>query len=231
MAAADTRLVVAAGQGPLLTEVILCVRECTERGLSCGAKWFVFLPVAASTSVIRLNIPPHPHTPTPLPPSTHDVPSSLHEPWFCARRGAELASSIAASGVQCTPPVPTGPGALDLTLTDAREMTTVLLARAYFDVREFDHVAHTLRDARGPSATFLRLYARYLVRKFDAGSFHCGYPGYCFTHVLRYLRVLRPGRSGRRRKASNSTVRPWCGNCESLRLLWSSGRPGPALQT
>lgn len=40
------------------------------------------------------------------------------------------------------------------------------LARSYFDMKEFDRVVHTLREAGGNRARFLRTYSAYLV------SFH-----------------------------------------------------------
>jgi hypothetical protein len=47
-----------------------------------------------------------------------------------------------------------------------------LLARSYFDCREYKRAAHVLRDQIGRKSLFLRFYALYLV-SFDS-----------FSHVL-----------------------------------------------
>lgn len=39
----------------------------------------------------------------------------------------------------------------------------LLLARSYFDTREYRRAAHALQSASGSTATFLRFYATYLV--------------------------------------------------------------------
>ena len=39
-----------------------------------------------------------------------------------------------------------------------------LLAKPYFDFREYRRAAHVLRDQTGKKAVFLRCYALYLVR-------------------------------------------------------------------
>ena len=39
------------------------------------------------------------------------------------------------------------------------------LARNYFDMKEFDRVVFTLRQARGKRAVFLRTYSAYLVSR------------------------------------------------------------------
>lgn len=46
---------------------------------------------------------------------------------------------------------------------DVLEEDEFQLARSYFDMKEFDRVAYTLREARGNRARFLRTYAAYLV--------------------------------------------------------------------
>ena len=46
---------------------------------------------------------------------------------------------------------------------DILEEDEFQLARTYFDMKEFDRVVFTLRDARGSRARFLRVYAAYLV--------------------------------------------------------------------
>jgi hypothetical protein len=38
------------------------------------------------------------------------------------------------------------------------------LAKSYYDMKEFDRVVWTLRDAQGKRARFLRIYSSYLVR-------------------------------------------------------------------
>lgn len=39
-----------------------------------------------------------------------------------------------------------------------------LLAKSYFDCREYKRAAHVLREQNGKKSVFLRLYALYLVR-------------------------------------------------------------------
>jgi len=51
-----------------------------------------------------------------------------------------------------------------LTEADVDEADTFDLARSYFDSRELDRCAWTLRSCTGVKAAFLRAYARYLVR-------------------------------------------------------------------
>ena len=50
---------------------------------------------------------------------------------------------------------------------DLLEEDEFQLARSYFDMKEFDRVAHTLKNAhaRGSRARFLRAYSLYLVSK------------------------------------------------------------------
>jgi anaphase-promoting complex subunit 8 len=45
------------------------------------------------------------------------------------------------------------------------ELATTFLAKTYFDTREFQRCAHTLKDCTGLLPTFLRCYATYLVRR------------------------------------------------------------------
>lgn len=47
---------------------------------------------------------------------------------------------------------------------DVLEEDEFQLAKSYFDLHEHDRVVHTLREARGPRARFLKYYAAYLVR-------------------------------------------------------------------
>lgn len=44
-----------------------------------------------------------------------------------------------------------------------REQDLCLLAKSYFDAKEFDRAAHVLADSSSPKATFIRLYSRYLA--------------------------------------------------------------------
>ena len=46
---------------------------------------------------------------------------------------------------------------------DILEEDEFQLARSYFDMKEFDRVVYTLREARGSRARFLRSYSAYLV--------------------------------------------------------------------
>ncbi|KJE92156.1 cell division cycle protein 23 [Capsaspora owczarzaki ATCC 30864] len=47
--------------------------------------------------------------------------------------------------------------------TEAREADRVAFAKSLFDMREYDRVAHILRNAKGHTALFLRWYSRYLA--------------------------------------------------------------------
>jgi hypothetical protein len=49
----------------------------------------------------------------------------------------------------------------------------LLLARSYFDTREYRRAAHALQGASGRKATFLRFYATYLVIKIFFWHFFC----------------------------------------------------------
>lgn len=46
---------------------------------------------------------------------------------------------------------------------DAVDGDFYLLAKSYFDCREYRRAAHVLRDQSGKKAVFLRCYALYLV--------------------------------------------------------------------
>ena len=43
-------------------------------------------------------------------------------------------------------------------------MDAYTLAKAYFDVKEYDRAAHFLHDCNSKKAYFLYMYSRYLVR-------------------------------------------------------------------
>lgn len=53
---------------------------------------------------------------------------------------------------------------------DLLEEDEFQLARSYFDMKEFDRVAYTLRSAKakGSRARFLRIYSLYLVSNLHA---------------------------------------------------------------
>jgi anaphase-promoting complex subunit 8 len=53
-----------------------------------------------------------------------------------------------------------------------------LLAKSYFDCREYKRAAHVLRDQNAKKSVFLRCYALYLVRSylhFSLFLFCCNY--------------------------------------------------------
>lgn len=45
-------------------------------------------------------------------------------------------------------------------------MDAYTLAKAYFDVKEYDRAAHFLHGCNSKKAYFLYMYSRYLVRAF-----------------------------------------------------------------
>lgn len=80
-------------------------------------------------------------------------------------RTNEMVTSTPTAGVSyaSTPPVPEEEGDHDGAAVDS---DFYLMAKAYFDCREYRRAAHVLRDQTGKKAVFLRCYALYLV------SFH-----------------------------------------------------------
>ncbi|TEA36425.1 hypothetical protein DBR06_SOUSAS10810012, partial [Sousa chinensis] len=71
---------------------------------------------------------------------------------------AELAFSLPAlplSELQPPPPI---------TEEDAQDMDAYTLAKAYFDVKEYDRAAHFLHGCNSKKAYFLYMYSRYLIR-------------------------------------------------------------------
>ena len=50
---------------------------------------------------------------------------------------------------------------------DAVDSDCYLLAKSYFDCREYRRAAHVLRDQTGKKAVFLRCYAFYLVSSYS----------------------------------------------------------------
>lgn len=50
-----------------------------------------------------------------------------------------------------------------------------LLAKSYFDCREYKRAAHVLRDQTGRKSIFLRCYALYLVCSFSFCEINCLY--------------------------------------------------------
>ncbi|EAW62155.1 cell division cycle 23 [Homo sapiens] len=71
---------------------------------------------------------------------------------------AELAFSLPALPLaELQPPPP-------ITEEDAQDMDAYTLAKAYFDVKEYDRAAHFLHGCNSKKAYFLYMYSRYLVR-------------------------------------------------------------------
>ena len=76
-----------------------------------------------------------------------------------ACRSAELATAIQTNlPADGALPAPTAPSA-----ADTAEALTFMLARSYFDLREYGRAAHALRQCTGHKAIFLRHYSEYLV--------------------------------------------------------------------
>lgn len=77
-------------------------------------------------------------------------------------RTNEMVTSTPTAGVSyaSTPPVPEEEGDHDGAAVDS---DFYLMAKAYFDCREYRRAAHVLRDQTGKKAVFLRCYALYLA--------------------------------------------------------------------
>ncbi|OWK11907.1 CDC23 [Cervus elaphus hippelaphus] len=93
---------------------------------------------------------------------------------------AELAFSLPAlllSELQPPPPI---------TEEDAQDMDAYTLAKAYFDVKEYDRAAHFLHGCNSKKAYFLYMYSRYLFSSSLLGPLE---KGQVKNEALRELRV------------------------------------------
>ncbi|ORY28646.1 cell division control protein 23 [Naematelia encephala] len=137
------------------------VRELRDRGLLVSAKW-----ASELLSSLAEDVRSAPHLPFSPPLQPHHMPTTSASP------GPGPRPSI---GEFLPSP---GPGAFGAVAGPSRSMTShgiemeeeedVLeedefqLARGYFDMKEFDRVVHTLQNAKGKRARFLRVYSAYL---------------------------------------------------------------------
>jgi hypothetical protein len=71
---------------------------------------------------------------------------------------------------------------------EAQDLPKYLLAKSYFDCKEYDRAAFVLADSQSLKSKFLRLYSKYLV---------------C---PLNYTTHLRLGKSGRRKMVKRFLV-------------------------
>ncbi|KAF8253130.1 TPR-like protein, partial [Wilcoxina mikolae CBS 423.85] len=84
-----------------------------------------------------------------------------------AKWAAELLNSIASppSTPTSLPPTYLHPASKDPAeaALEASEFSTFLLAKSYFDVREFDRSSHVLEKCRSSKSRFIHLYAKFLA--------------------------------------------------------------------
>lgn len=101
-------------------------------------------------------------------PDAEKLQCMLRSAQECSQRGlyqsakwaTELAVAIQTNAPDVTPDL-TVPQESDS--DDVAESLTYMMARTYFDLREYGRAAHTLRQCSGRRSVFLRLYAMYLV--------------------------------------------------------------------
>eukprot|EP00056_Hartaetosiga_gracilis_P017736 m.8292 g.8292 ORF g.8292 m.8292 type:complete len:713 (-) comp6067_c0_seq2:216-2354(-) len=117
-------------------------------------------PDHSFADVIALSIPD-----LPSPAAQHE--ELLAMAYRCQRRGLlqtskwllELVSSLPFAEEE-TAEIPVNSDTIDL---PPDEMVIYLLAKTYFDMKEFQRAAHTLRNCSSPCALFLKLYSKYLA--------------------------------------------------------------------
>lgn len=97
------------------------------------------------------------HTSTP----SRDVPRSAY--------GRPSLSTMSPSEFMERPPIPPPTSAAEEQLA-AVEEDTFNLGKAYFDSKELERCAWALKESKSPKASFLRLYAQYLVRRIVSSS-------------------------------------------------------------
>lgn len=129
----------------LYNALTTAVLKCSERCLYQAAKWSAFLLYSPSS---------------PLLPSQAELT-------YLSSRAAEALTSMPPMPVLATTlpqaylhPISTTPSEATL---EAAELPNFLLAKSYFDVREYDRSSAALANCRSVKSRFLHLYARYIA--------------------------------------------------------------------
>ncbi|WOL15962.1 hypothetical protein Cni_G24744 [Canna indica] len=146
-------------------ELRSAARQLSDRGLYSAAKWASELlvdidpdvPPSSSASSSRA---------TPSTSSSARPLSHLHPDVAIYRRRLRSAAVGASGDVSATPPA--GVSYISTPIPDddgfdGGSNDRYLLAKSYFDCREYRRAAHTLRGQTGKKAVFLRCYALYLA--------------------------------------------------------------------
>ncbi|KAK4402358.1 Anaphase-promoting complex subunit [Sesamum angolense] len=132
------------------TELRAAVRHLSDRGLYSASKW-------AAEQLLGIEQDPSKHTPSHT--RFQRGSSSIRRRFRTA--GAAESSATPSGGVSyVSTPSMVGPEEYDY---DPIDSDFYLLAKSYFDCREYRRAAHVLRDQTGKKAVFLRCYALYLA--------------------------------------------------------------------
>ncbi|KAL1410905.1 Anaphase-promoting complex subunit 8 [Vanrija albida] len=144
-------------------DIRVTIRELKDRGLLVAAKWaselLTSLPKEYRTSPYLPFSPPTQQFGLSSPPRAGPRPS-LGE--FLPSPGPGMFSG---SGLNAEPGPSRSTTRHGIELEeedDVLEEDEFQLAKSYFDIRELDRVVHTLRNAKGSRARFLKCYAAYL---------------------------------------------------------------------
>ncbi|KAK4427192.1 Anaphase-promoting complex subunit [Sesamum alatum] len=132
------------------TELRAAVRHLSDRGLYSASKW-------AAEQLMGIEQDPSKHTPS---HTRFQRGSSSIRRRF--RTAAAADSSATPSGGVSYVATPSMVGAEECDY-DPIDSDFYLLAKSYFDCREYRRAAHVLRDQIGKKAVFLRCYALYLA--------------------------------------------------------------------
>uniref|UniRef100_A0A8C4NE93 Cyclosome subunit 8 n=1 Tax=Eptatretus burgeri TaxID=7764 RepID=A0A8C4NE93_EPTBU len=94
------------------------------------------------------------------------------------------------------------PASLSFTSEDVKDLDAYNVAKSYFDLKEYDRAAHTVKDCQSPKASFLHYYARYLSQEMKKEHVHLDTLGPLVKGQLtnEALRLLRVGLSKKHQK-------------------------------
>ncbi|KAG8379049.1 hypothetical protein BUALT_Bualt07G0047900 [Buddleja alternifolia] len=133
------------------TELRSAIRHLSDRGLYSASKW-------AAEQLMGIEQDPSKHTPS---HTRFQRGSSSIRRRFRTATPADSSATPSAGVSYVTTPLMIGAEEYDYDLIDS---DFYLLAKSYFDCREYRRAAHVLRDQTGKKAVFLRCYALYLVQ-------------------------------------------------------------------
>lgn len=132
------------------TELRATVRQLSDRGLYTASKW-------AAEQLMGIEQDPSKHTP--LHTRFQRGSSSIRRRFRSTNAGDSSGTHSAGMSYVATPTM-TGMEEYDY---DPIDSDIYLLAKSYFDCREYRRAAHVLRDQTGKKAVFLRCYSLYLA--------------------------------------------------------------------